>query len=182
VRDLRDFSRQEAVGDAQEAADFNSGIMSTVNIVRGRARAANVEIQTELSPLPEIACYPAKLNQVVLNLIVNAIDACVARGVHGKVILTTRRVGDSVELQVSDNGCGISADIRDKIFDPFFTTKPPGQGTGLGLSICHGIVADHGGSLSVETEVGKGTTFVMKLPVNPGVPENLKTQIANLKE
>ncbi|HET6246513.1 MAG TPA: ATP-binding protein [Tepidisphaeraceae bacterium] len=162
VRDLRDFSRQEAVGDIQEGVDLNAGVMSTVNIVRGRARAAKVELETDLARLPEIACYPAKLNQVVLNLVVNAIDAC-APG--GRVIVRTRAVDSAVELEVSDNGCGIPPDVRDKIFDPFFTTKPPGQGTGLGLSICHGIVADHGGSCRVESETGKGTTFVVKLPI-----------------
>jgi PAS domain S-box-containing protein len=184
VRDLRDFSRQEAVGDVQEGVDFNTGVTSTVNIVRGRARAAGVEIETDLSPLPEIACYPAKLNQVVLNLIVNAIDACVTADNHaGKVILRTRPADQSVELHVIDNGCGIAPDIRDKIFDPFFTTKPPGLGTGLGLSICHGIVADHGGSLRVESDVGKGTTFVMRLPtVMPGRGINPKSQISNPKQ
>ena len=162
VRDLRDFSRQEAVGDRQEGVDLNAGVTSTVNIVRGRARAAKVEIETDLPPLPEIACYPAKLNQVVLNLIVNAIDACPA---GGKVVISTGPAAQGVELRVSDNGTGIPPEIRDKIFDPFFTTKPPGQGTGLGLSICHGIVADHGGTIRVESEMGRGTTFTVWLPM-----------------
>ena len=162
VRDLRDFSRQEAVGDVQEGVDFNTGITSTVNIVRGRARAAKVELETELATLPEIACYPAKLNQVVLNLIINAIDACPD---GGRVFVRTRRVDGSVELEVADTGTGIPPEIRDKIFDPFFTTKPPGQGTGLGLSICHGIIADHGGSIRVESAPGAGSKFIVRLPV-----------------
>ena len=162
VRDLRDFSRQEAVGDVQEGVDLNACVNSTVNIVRGRARSAKVELETELQALPEIGCYPAKLNQVILNLIVNAIDACPT---GGKVIVRTRSApGNKVELEVADSGTGIPPEIRDKIFDPFFTTKPPGQGTGLGLSICHGIIADHGGSIRVESAVGKGTTFIVTLP------------------
>ena len=162
VRDLRDFSRQEAVGDIQEGVDLNTGVASTVNIVRGRARAAKVELETELTPLPEIGCFPAKLNQVVLNLIVNAIDAC-----HegGKVLVRTRPVGAMVELEVSDDGCGIPDEIRDKIFDPFFTTKPLGQGTGLGLSICHGIVGDHGGTIAVQSTPGHGSVFTVRLPI-----------------
>jgi signal transduction histidine kinase len=166
VRDLRDFSRQEAVGDVQEGVDLNACVTSTLNIVRGRARAAKCELVTELAALPEIECYPAKLNQVILNLIVNAIDACQD---GGEVKVRTRLVPGGVELEVTDNGCGIPPEIRDKIFDPFFTTKPPGKGTGLGLSICHGIVADHGGSIHVESTVGKGTSFVIRLPISlPG--------------
>jgi signal transduction histidine kinase len=162
VRDLRDFSRQEAVGDVQEGVDLNACVTSTVNIVRGRARAAKCELRVELGTLPEIECYPAKLNQVILNLIVNAIDACQE---GGEVVVRTRIISDGVELEVADNGCGIPPEIRDKIFDPFFTTKPPGQGTGLGLSICHGIIADHGGTIRVESAVGKGASFVIRLPV-----------------
>ena len=104
--------------------------------------AAKVELEVDLKPLPEIGCFPAKLNQVVLNLIVNAIDACQP---DGKVTVTSQPLDGGVEFAVADNGSGIPPAIRDKIFDPFFTTKPPGHGTGLGLSICHGIVADHGG-------------------------------------
>ena len=165
VRDLRDFSRQESVGDRQEGVDLNTGITSTCNIVRGRARAAKVELEVDLKPLPEIGCFPAKLNQVVLNLIVNAIDACQP---NGKVTVTSQPLDGGVEFAVADDGCGIPPAIRDKIFDPFFTTKPPGHGTGLGLSICHGIVADHGGKISVESEEGKGSRFRVWLPT--GMP------------
>ncbi|HWE01549.1 MAG TPA: ATP-binding protein [Tepidisphaeraceae bacterium] len=165
VRDLRDFSRQESVGDRQEGVDLNAGVTSTCNIVRGRARAAKVDLEVDLQPLPEIGCFPAKLNQVVLNLIVNALDACQP---DGKVIVTTRPLDGGVEFAVADDGCGIAPAIRDKIFDPFFTTKPPGRGTGLGLSICHGIIADHGGKISVESTEGKGSRFSIWLPT--GMP------------
>ena len=166
VRDLREFSRQEAVGEFQDGVDLNAGVTSTVNIVRGRARARRVELDTELADLPGITCQPPKLNQVVLNLVANAIDAS-AEG--GRVTVRTRPASDGrgVELEVADTGAGIPDAVRDKIFDPFFTTKPQGQGTGLGLSISHGIVADHGGSIAVESAPGRGTTFVVRLPAKP---------------
>jgi two-component system NtrC family sensor kinase len=164
VGDLREFSRQEAMGDLQDSVDLNPGIVSTINIVRGRARARKVELDVELSDLPGITCQAAKINQVALNLIANAIDAC-AEG--GQVTVRTRAVSEGVEIEISDTGCGIDPSIRDKIFDPFFTTKPQGQGTGLGLSISHGIVADHGGSIRVESVAGKGATFTVRLPTSP---------------
>jgi two-component system NtrC family sensor kinase len=166
VRDLREFSRQEAVGEFQDGVDLNAGVTSTVNIVRGRARARRVELDTELVDLPGITCQPPKLNQVVLNLVANAIDAC---DEGGRVVVRTRPAADGrwVELEVADTGGGIPEAVRDKIFDPFFTTKPQGQGTGLGLSISHGIIADHGGTISVESSPGQGTTFLVRLPPKP---------------
>lgn len=167
VRDLREFSRQEAVGEFQDGVELNAGISSTVNIVRGRARARRVELDTELAELPGVTCQPPKINQVVLNLIANAIDAC---DEGGRVVVRTRPAADGrggVEFEVADNGAGIAEAVRDKIFDPFFTTKPQGQGTGLGLSISHGIVADHGGTISFESVPGQGTTFVVRLPAKP---------------
>jgi PAS domain S-box-containing protein len=161
VGDLREFSRQESVGDLQDAVDLNAGISSTVNIVRGRARVRRVELETDLGPLPSVTCHPPKINQVVLNLLANAIDACPE---HGKVTVRTRATPGWVEVAVTDTGCGIPPEVRDRIFDPFFTTKPQGQGTGLGLSISHGIVSDHGGRISVESVPGQGSTFAIHLP------------------
>jgi two-component system NtrC family sensor kinase len=164
VLDLRDFSRQETVGDLQEHVDLNTGIASTINIVRGRARGRGVELTADLTPLPGITCSPTKINQVVLNLVANAIDAC---HTGGKVTIRSRTRPSGIEVEISDNGSGIDPSVRDKIFDPFFTTKPQGQGTGLGLSISHGIVADHGGTITVESAIGKGTTFFVRLPLVP---------------
>ena len=104
VRDLRDFSRQESVGDRQEGVDLNAGITSTLNIVRGRARSRGVELEAQLSDLPDVTCCPGKINQVVLNLITNAIDACAA---GGKVVVRSRAVENGAEIEVSDNGVGI---------------------------------------------------------------------------
>ncbi len=159
VRDLRDFARLDT-GDRQET-DLNSGIESTVNIVRGSARKKQVQIDLRLSPLPPVVCYPAKINQVVMNLLANAIDACAD---NGRVIVRSAVESGGVRIEVVDNGCGIPPEIQTRIFDPFFTTKPPGEGTGLGLSISYGIIEDHGGAIEVESEVGKGSTFVVHLP------------------
>jgi len=165
VKDLRDFARQESIGDQQEDADLIPGIQSTLNIVAGLARRHGVELSSDLQPLPGVTCSPAKINQVVLNLVTNAVDACQP---GGKVTVSGRPAGeDAVEIRVADTGSGIPPEIRERIFDPFFTTKPQGQGTGLGLSISHGIIRDQGGTISVESEVSKGTTVVVRIPRVP---------------
>ncbi len=144
--------------------DLNRGIESTVNIIRGRAKRKGVEVEIDLQPLPPITCSGAKLNQVVMNLLANAIDAC---GELGKVTVRTRALDGAVEIVVSDDGHGVDASIRDRIFDPFFTTKPPGEGTGLGLSISYGIVREHGGTIEVDSRPGEGSRFTVRLPLPP---------------
>src|SRR5205823_3776933 len=134
----------------------------TVNLIRGRARTLDVALETDLAPLPKVVCYPGKVNQVVLNLLSNAIDACPP---GGRVTVRTHPAPGGVEVHVLDTGHGIDPKVRAKIFDPFFTTKPIGQGTGLGLSISYGIVQDHGGDIRVDSEPGKGTKFTIRLPV-----------------
>jgi PAS domain S-box-containing protein len=167
VGDLREFSRQETVTELQDAVDLNTGVASTVNIVRGRARDRGVDLTTELNPLPGIICQASKINQVVLNLIVNAIEACRP---GGHVTVRTRPAGEGVAVEVADDGKGIDPAILDRIFDPFFTTKSQGQGTGLGLSISHGIVAEHGGTIAVESSPGNGATLTVRLPAAPPAP------------
>jgi signal transduction histidine kinase len=164
VKDLRDFARQNAIGDVQPGADLNRGIESTLNIARGTARKHKVELLSDLTPLPGVTCSPGKINQVVLNLLTNAVHASPE---GGRVTVRTRPVDGGVAIEVADHGIGIAPAIRDRIFDPFFTTKPQGQGTGLGLSISHGIVSDHGGSIDVESAEGSGTTFTVFLPLSP---------------
>ncbi len=154
VRDLRDFARLDE-SDLHEV-DLNAGVESTVNIIRGLASQKQVRVETELSALPPVACYPAKINQVVMNLIANGVDAC---GEGGKVTVRTYATGEAVQIEVTDTGSGIDPSIRDRIFDPFFTTKPPGAGTGLGLSISYGIVQDHGGTIEVDSALGQGSRF-----------------------
>jgi PAS domain S-box-containing protein len=167
VRDLRDFARLHEA--EYKEIDLSESITTSVAIARLSAQLKPVEIVTDLEPLPRIMCYPAKLNQVVLDLLTNAIDA----SPPGSVV-TIRTRGDSQEgvtLMVIDAGTGIDPSIRDKIFEPFFTTKPVGQGTGLGLSIAHGIVELHGGRIEFESEPGHGTRFLVHLPLVCPIPK-----------
>ncbi len=175
VKDLREFARLDD-GDLQ-AVDLNPGIISTVNIIHGRAMKQGIELLTELKPLPLVTCYPGKINQVVMNLVANAIDATPSGGsvtVKTEVADTIEHIDamkpQGVRIIVADTGEGIPTSIREKIFDPFFTTKPIGQGTGLGLSISYGIVKGHGGKILVDSEAGRGTTFTVWLPLIPQVP------------
>lgn len=184
VKDLREFSRQEAIGEFQEDADVNAGVRSTLNMVQGRARQQRVGIRADLADdLPPITCQPANLNQVVLHLLTNALDACATRfGDLGdlpdpdespaRITLATRRAadggnGDAVEIHVTDNGCGIDPAHLSKVLDPFFTTKPPGQGAGLGLSICQRVALDHGGRISIDSTPNQGTHVTLHLPCTP---------------
>jgi PAS domain S-box-containing protein len=162
VKDLRDFARLDE-SDLHEV-DLNPGIESTINIVQGQAKKQQVELALDLAPLPRVTCYPAKVNQVILNLVTNGIDACPP---GGKVTVRTQPNEAGVEIAVADTGCGIDPRVRDRIFDPFFTTKPQGKGTGLGLSISYGIVEAHGGTIAVDSTVGKGTCFRVHLPCRP---------------
>ena len=160
VKDLREFARLDAA-DLSEV-DLNAGIESTLNIIRGHAKKKQVDIVFEPGRLPAVSCYPAKVNQVVMNLVGNAIDASPE---HGKVTVRSSADNGVVKIEVADAGHGIPPAIRERIFDPFFTTKPPGEGTGLGLAISYGIVQKHGGTIKVESEVGKGSTFTVTLPI-----------------
>jgi two-component system NtrC family sensor kinase len=164
VKGLRDFARVDE-GELKEV-DLNNGIATTVDIMRPLAIQQRVALETELRPLPPVTCYAAKINQVVLNLVANAIDASPQGGlvtVHSR----PAPAGQGIEIEVTDEGCGIPPAIRDRIFDPFFTTKPIGKGTGLGLSISYGIVQSHGGRIEVDSAPGEGTRFSIHLPLKP---------------
>lgn len=161
VKDLRDFARLDE-GEVKEA-DLNAGIASTVNIIVGRAKKKQIIIDQELGQIPLIPCQAAKVNQVIMNLLSNAIDASPS---GSKIVIRTERAGNEVLVRVIDQGSGIPPEVLPRIFDPFFTTKPLGQGTGLGLSISYGIIKDHHGRIEVQTEPGKGTTFTIRLPIS----------------
>ncbi|WP_158633314.1 PAS domain-containing sensor histidine kinase [Tautonia sociabilis] len=171
VKDLRVFARLDE-GELTEV-DLNSGIESSVNIILGYAKKQQVEIIRELGELPPVQCHAAKINQVLMNLIVNAIDACEP---EGRVIIRSRSCPgeEGVRIEVIDDGCGIDETIRDRIFDPFFTTKPVGIGTGLGLSISYGIIQDHGGTIEVSSQPGEGSCFTIRLPLRPPSRPSLK--------
>jgi two-component system, NtrC family, sensor kinase len=161
VKDLRDFARLDE-SDLHHV-DINAGIESTVNIIQGHAKKKRISVEKHLAPLPLVMCNPAKVNQVVMNLVGNAIDASPE---GGRVTIATTANGNHVTIDVSDTGTGVPDTIRERIFDPFFTTKPPGEGTGLGLSISYGIVKDHGGSIELVSAPGEGARFVVTLPVD----------------
>jgi two-component system, NtrC family, sensor kinase len=160
VRNLRDFARLD---EAEfKDADLNAALASTVEILRNSARQKGVQLETDFGPLPPVPCHPGKINQVFLHLLENAVQAC-DRG--GTVTARTRAEGREAVVEIRDTGCGIAPEHRARLFEPFFTTKPVGQGTGLGLSVSFGIVRDHGGRIEVESEVGRGSTFRVRLPL-----------------
>lgn len=161
VQNLRDFVHLDQ--SDFHSIDINQGIESTVNMIRHRAQAKQVEITLHLSPLPQVACFPARMNQVFLNLLSNAIDA----SPEGSAVdVRSRREESNACIEVIDAGCGIDPAVRSRIFDPFFTTKPIGAGTGMGLSVIYGIIKDHGGKIDFESEVGRGSTFRVRLPLD----------------
>ncbi len=162
IGNLRDFARLDEA--EMKEVDLNLGIKSTLEILRGMAHERDIVLIDHLKPLRPVNCYPAKINQVLLNLVCNAIEVS-DRGTA--VTVRTRPTQEGVDLIVEDSGHGIEPSIRSKIFDPFFTTKPIGKGKGLGLSISFGIVQAHGGEIQVQSEVGRGSRFIVHLPDHP---------------
>jgi two-component system NtrC family sensor kinase len=147
----------------QEDVDINDTVRQTISILDNYARINNIEIRVDLSSdLPIIASDQAQLQQVFLNLISNAIDAI---GKDGLIIVKSLRSGDEIQVSVADNGPGIPEDLQRKVFDPFFTTKASGKGTGLGLWISYSIVEKMGGTITVNSKVGGGSLFTVKIPI-----------------
>ena len=159
VADLKDFSRVDQA-EWQEA-DLNAGIECTLNVVWNELKYKAEVIRDYAPALPRVACLPAQINQVVMNLLVNAAHAIVQRGT-----ITVRTGFDDAQvwIEVSDTGQGMPPAVQKRIFDPFYTTKPAGKGTGLGLSISYDIVAKHGGRIEVSSAPGAGSTFRVCLP------------------
>ncbi len=166
VKGLRTFARTDQNDSDHE--NINSCLESTLNIVWNELKYKST-VEKSYGELPLIECYPQQLNQVFMNILVNAAQAIET---EGKIAIKTKHDGDSIYISISDNGCGIPADIQSKIFDPFFTTKEVGKGTGLGMSISYEIIKKHNGEIKVESEEGKGTTFVIQLPVGKDVIYN----------
>lgn len=159
VSDLRDFSR---VGETEwQWANLHNCLDSTLNVVMNEIKY-KAQVAKDYGELPLIECMPFQLNQVFLNLLVNAAHAIETQGT---ITLRTRVDGDAVTVQVADTGCGMPQDVIKRIFDPFFTTKPVGKGTGLGLSVTHSIVSRHRGTIAVDSTPGLGTTFTLRLPL-----------------
>ncbi len=171
VRSMKDFSHADQT--EMSAVDLNRSIASTLVIARSEYKDV-ADLETDYGDLPPVMCHGGQVNQVVLNLVVNSAHAIGDRmketGQRGRIRVSTRAEGDDVHIAIEDTGGGIPEAIRTRIFDPFFTTKEVGRGTGQGLSIVRNvIVKGHNGQLDFDTEMGKGTTFHLRLPVRqPG--------------
>lgn len=163
VQGLLDFARERPT--AQRPLDINAVIQRMVRLVENQKEMRKIHIEQDYGEnLPDILGDANQMQQVLLNLFLNAAAAMPDGGI---LTITTRCDESHVSIAVADNGCGILPEHLDKVFDPFFTTKPVGQGTGLGLSVSYGIVEQHGGSIELESEVGIGTTFTIRLPLTP---------------
>ena len=167
VQDLKDFSHVDSLQEWQ-IVQLHQGIDSTLNVVGSELRY-KAEVVKEYGEVPDIECLSSQINQVVMNLVVNAAHAMGDRsdrgGERGRIVIRTGSADGEAWFEVADNGSGIPKDVLPRIFDPFFTTKPIGKGTGLGLSLSYGIVQKHQGRITVESEVGRGTTFRVTLPL-----------------
>jgi two-component system NtrC family sensor kinase len=161
VQDLKDFSHVDARQE-WEWTDLHRGIDSTLNIVNNEIKY-KADVVKEYGALPEVQCLSSELNQVFMNLLVNAAHAIGPQ--RGTITIRSGQDLDRVWVEVEDTGSGIPRENLSRIFDPFFTTKPVGKGTGLGLSLSYGIVQKHNGLLEVDSEVGRGTRFRVTLPV-----------------
>jgi PAS domain S-box-containing protein len=163
VRAMRDFSHVK--GGEISSVDLNHCLQSTLTVARNEYKYV-ADVETDFAELPNVECYAGELNQVFLNILVNAAHAIQDTGKRGQITVTTRVAGEQVEIAIADTGVGIPEEIRNKIYEPFFTTKEVGRGTGQGLSIAHQIVVGvHGGQLTCESVVGAGTTFRIRLPL-----------------
>jgi signal transduction histidine kinase len=158
VGDLRDFA---SVGETEwQTYDLHRGLESTLNLIQGRI--AHAQVIKDYGPLPEVECLPSEINRVFMNLLLNAAQAILGRG---QIAVKTSVHDEGVCVSISDSGGGIPPENLSRVFDPFFTAKPIGQGTGLGLSLAYGIVQRHKGRIEVQSELGRGSTFRVWIPV-----------------
>lgn len=159
VQNLKTFSRVDQAATCE--ANLNDCIDSTLKIVWNEIKY-KAEVKKEFGDLPLLKCHPQQLNQVFMNVLVNAAHAINDRG---EISISTRQEQEEVVVAISDNGCGIPAEVKDRIFEPFFTTKAVGKGTGLGMSIAYEIIQTHGGQIEIDSQVGVGTTFTIRFPL-----------------
>ncbi|MEI7894602.1 MAG: ATP-binding protein, partial [Myxococcales bacterium] len=155
-------------------ADLNRALQTTLTIAKNEYKYV-ADAETDFAELPPVMCHAGDLNQVFLNLIVNAAHAIVEllgrSGARGRITVRTAMEGTYARIDISDTGCGIPEKIWERVFDPFFTTKEVGRGSGQGLAIARSIVVDrHGGTLTFVSQVGHGTTFTIRLPISGAVP------------
>jgi signal transduction histidine kinase len=159
VKGLRNFSRMDQ--NVFRKANLNESIQSTLTLLHNSYKN-RVDIETDYGDLPEVDCFPGQINQVLMNILSNAIQAIPEKG---KIFIKTRAKGDMAKISIRDTGSGMSDEVRKKIFDPFFTTKEVGKGTGLGLYISYGIIEKHNGKIEVFSREGEGTEFVITMPI-----------------
>jgi two-component system NtrC family sensor kinase len=168
VQAMREFGHHDS--GERTPVDLNHAILTTLEVARNEYKYV-AEVETELEPLPAVLCLGGEMNQVFLNLIVNAAhairDVVKDSGAMGKIRIDTKLRDGDVLIRISDTGTGIPKDIQRRVFDPFFTTKEVGRGTGQGLAIARSVVDKHGGQISFETEAGSGTTFLIRIPTAP---------------
>lgn len=161
VLSLRNFARSQE--GERVSSDINDGIKSTLRLIQSEIKQG-ITVELDLQDLPHVRCNPSEINQVILNIIVNAAHA--TRSSEKPLIkITTETDGKEVITHIQDNGHGMSKHTIENLFMPFFTTKPIGEGTGMGMAIAHKIVEDHHGELSVTSKEGHGTTFTLRLPI-----------------
>jgi len=165
VSGLKTFSRMDTGGFRKE--NLHDGLLSTLKLLEPEFKN-RIKVNKELGSLPELECNLQQLNQVFVNLLTNAAHAIKGKG---EICVRTRQDGENVVIEIQDSGEGISKENLSKIFDPFFTTKKVGEGTGLGLSIAYGLIQKHHGNISVNSELGKGTTFSITLPISQRVAQ-----------
>lgn len=158
VKGLLEFAHQSE--PKLNPVNINSEIDKVLKILDPKLNG--IRVTTILKPLPPIMADSEQIQQVIMNMLMNSVQSITT---NGEIMIKTTEEKDTIEISITDNGCGIPQDNIGKIFDPFFTTKSPGEGTGLGLSICYGIIKQHNGSIDMKSEVEKGTTFTIKLPI-----------------
>jgi two-component system NtrC family sensor kinase len=165
VKGLLTFAREQR--GEKSLVDINTIIQGALQLRSYDQRVSNIDVNAQFSPaLPEVMGNGTQLQQVFMNIIINAEQAMLETHGRGKITIVTEQVGDMVRTSITDEGPGISPDLMKQLFTPFFTTREVGKGTGLSLSICHGIVTEHGGKIYAESEPGEGATFVVELPIS----------------
>ncbi|HBG47979.1 MAG TPA: hypothetical protein DDW90_00400 [Cyanobacteria bacterium UBA9971] len=170
ILDLKNFSRLDEA--MVKEVDIHEGIDSALNILESKYKD-RVTVHKQYGEIPQIMCYAGQINQVFMNVLDNAAQAIEG---NGNVYVRTKVIDQDAVIEIEDTGPGIDEETLPKIFDPFFTTKPVGEGTGLGLSICYKIIKSHNGKMEVESEKGKGTKFIIKIPVNWTEQSNLSSE------
>ena len=180
VKGLRVFSRLDE--EHLKTANINECLEATLILLKNKTKNRIAVEKRYDEELPEILCYPGQLNQVFMNILNNAIQAIPDENEEAKITVITTVENDQVVVKLKDNGTGMSDDVKARIFEPFYTTKPVGVGTGLGMSISYGIIEKHNGKLDVESELGKGTEFSIKIPIvdegkEVALPEALKKAV-----